>query len=73
MLQLNKEERSKVVRLTEKHCKQMMELIYKKKIAYFEAGGDEDWKQILARSYPRDPPMVMPPKWTKEQVREDFD
>jgi hypothetical protein len=32
------------VKLAEKHCKQMMEMIYKKKMAYFESGGDEDWK-----------------------------
>ena len=65
---MNREERSKVVKLCEKHCKQIMEMIYKKKIAYFQSGGDDDWKQILARSYPKDPPMIMPPKYNKEQV-----
>ena len=45
----------------------MMELIYKKKMAYFESGGDEDWKNILARTYPKEPPTVMPPKYNKEQ------
>ena len=46
---------------------QMMELIYKKKMAYFESGGDEDWKNILARTYPKEPPQVTPPKYNKEQ------
>lgn len=36
-----------MIKLAEKHCKQMMDLIYKKKMAYFEKGGDEDWKEIL--------------------------
>ena len=45
----------------------MMELIYKKKMAYFESGGDEDWKNILARTYPKEPPQVTPPKYNKEQ------
>ena len=45
----------------------MMELIYKKKMAYFESGGDEDWKTILARTYPKEPPQVTPPKYNKEQ------
>lgn len=57
-----------MVKLVEKHCRQMMELIYKKKMAYFESGGDDDWKNILARSYPRDAPPVEPPVYNKEQV-----
>ncbi len=43
-----------MIKLAEKHCKQMMELIYKKKMAYFEKGGDEDWKQILVSKTGRD-------------------
>ncbi len=43
-----------MIKLAEKHCKQMMELIYKKKMAYFEKGGDEDWKQILVNETGRD-------------------
>ena len=39
------EERSKVIKLTEKHCRQMMTLIYKKKMEYFKSGG-EDWKEV---------------------------
>ena len=68
---MERDERSKIVKLTEKHCKQMMDLIYKKKMAYFESGGDEDWKTILARTYPKDPPPVEPPKYNKEQVYEN--
>ena len=49
----------------------MLELIYKKKMSYFESGGDEDWKGILARSYPRDPPDITPPVYNKEQVYEN--
>lgn len=71
LFQLNRDERSKVIKLTEKHCKQMMDMIYRKKMAYFESGGDEDWKNILARSYPRDPPEVEPPVYNKEQVYEN--
>ena len=71
LLQLTREERSKIVKLTEKHCKQMLDLIYKKKIDYFSQGGDEDWKSILARSYPREPPEVAPPVYNKEQVYEN--
>ncbi|XP_059079355.1 hillarin-like [Tigriopus californicus] len=71
LFQLNRDERSKVIKLTEKHCKQMMDMIYRKKMAYFEKGGDEDWKAILARSYPRDPPEVEPPVYNKEQVYEN--
>ena len=47
----------------------MMEMIYKKKMAYFESGGDDDWKEILARTYPKEPPPVTPPKYNKEQER----
>ena len=47
----------------------MMELIYKKKMAYFESGGDEDWKTILERTYPKEAPIVTPPKYNKEQER----
>ena len=47
---------------------QMMELIYKKKMAYFESGGDEDWKNILARTYPKEPPQVTPP-WREDRER----
>ena len=43
-----------MIKLAEKHCKQMMELIYKKKMAHFEKGGDEDWKQILVNKKGRD-------------------
>ena len=39
------EERSKMIKLTEKHCRQMMNLIYKKKMEYFKSGGD-DWKEV---------------------------
>ena len=46
----------------------MMDMIYKKKMTYFEHGGDEDWKEILARSYPREAPKVEPPIYNKEQV-----
>ena len=56
--QLSRDERSKVIKLAEKHCKQMMDMIYRKKIAYFQSGGDDDWKHILERSYPKDPPEV---------------
>ncbi len=38
-----------MIKLAEKHCKQMMDHIYKKKMAYFEKGGDDDWKEILVR------------------------
>ena len=69
---LSGDERSKIVRLVEKHCKQMLDLIYRKKIAYFESGGDGDWKEILGRSYPKEPPPVTPPMYTKEQVSDDF-
>ena len=55
MNQLTAEERSKIIKLTEKHCKQMLDLIYKQKMAYFKSGGD-DWREVLERSYPRDPP-----------------
>ena len=55
--QLTAEERSKNIKLTEKHCRQMMDLIYKKKMEYFKSGG-EDWKEVLDRSYPRDPPNI---------------
>jgi len=48
---VSRDERSKVIKLAEKHCRQMMELIYKKKIAYFEKGGDEDWKGILVTNH----------------------
>ena len=44
--QLTAEERSKNIKLTEKHCRQMMDLIYKKKMEYFKSGGD-DWKEVL--------------------------
>ena len=50
--QLTAEERSKNIKLTEKHSRQMMDLIYKKKMEYFKSGGD-DWKEVLDRSYPR--------------------
>jgi hypothetical protein len=53
--QLTAEERSKIIKLTEKHCKQMLDMIYKQKMAYFKSGGD-DWREVLERSYPRDPP-----------------
>jgi hypothetical protein len=53
--QLTAEERSKIIKLTEKHCKQMLDLIYKQKMAYFKSGG-EDWREVLERSYPRDSP-----------------
>ena len=43
--QLTAEERSKVIKLTEKQCRQMMTLIYKKKMEYFKSGG-EDWKEV---------------------------
>ena len=43
--QLTAEERSKVIKLTEKQCRQMMTLIYKKKMDYFKSGGD-DWKEV---------------------------
>ena len=36
--QLTAEERSKNIKLTEKHCRQMMDLIYKKKMDYFKSG-----------------------------------
>ena len=62
--QLTAEERSKNIKLTEKHCRQMMDLIYKKKMDYFKSGGD-DWKEVLERSYPRDPPNVEPPPYNK--------
>jgi hypothetical protein len=68
---VERDERSKIVKLTEKHCKQMMDAIYKKKMAYFESGGDEDWKIILDRTYPKDPPPIGPPKYNKEQVYEN--
>ena len=55
MNQLTAEERSKIIKLTEKHCKQMLDMIYKQKMAYFKSGGD-DWREVLERSYPRDPP-----------------
>ena len=55
MNKLTAEERSKIIKLTEKHCKQMLDLIYKQKMAYFKSGGD-DWREVLERSYPRDPP-----------------
>ena len=51
-----------MIKLAEKHCKQMMDMIYRKKIAYFQSGGDDDWKHILERSYPKDPPEVSPAK-----------
>ena len=44
--QLTAEERSKNIKLTEKHCRQMMDLIYKKKMEYFKSGGD-DWKEVI--------------------------
>lgn len=68
--QLTAEERSKVIKLTEKHSRQMMDMIYKKKMAYFQTGGD-DWKEVLGRSYPRDPPPVEPPPYNKEMVYEN--
>eukprot|EP00095_Tigriopus_kingsejongensis_P005004 maker-scaffold139_size317827-snap-gene-0.15 protein:Tk05004 transcript:maker-scaffold139_size317827-snap-gene-0.15-mRNA-1 annotation:"AGAP005020-PA" len=71
LFQLNRDERSKVIKLAEKHSKQMMDIIYRKKMAYLESGGDEDWKSILARSYPRDPPELEPPLYNKEQVYEN--
>lgn len=40
-------------------------------MSYFEKGGDDDWKKILERSYPKDPPPLMPPKYNKEQVYEN--
>ena len=43
------EERSKMIKLTEKHCRQMMNLIYKKKMEYFKSGGD-DWKEVLRQT-----------------------
>ena len=43
--QLTAEERSKVIKLTEKQCRQMMTLVYKKKMDYFKSGGD-DWKEV---------------------------
>ena len=43
--QLTAEERSKVIKLTEKQCRQMMTIIYKKKMDYFKSGGD-DWKEV---------------------------
>lgn len=46
--QLTAEERSKVIKLTEKQCRQMMTLIYKKKMEYFKSGG-EDWKEVSQR------------------------
>ena len=48
----------------------MMDLIYKKKMEYFKSGGD-DWKELLERSYPRDPPNVEPPPYNKEMVYEN--
>ena len=68
--QLTAEERSKNIKLTEKHCRQMMDLIYKKKMEYFKSGGD-DWKEVLERSYPRDPPNIEPPPYNKEMVYEN--
>merc|ERR1711953_859425 len=57
--QLTGEERSKNIKLTEKHCRQMMDLIYKKKMEYFKSESEsEEWKEVLARSYPRDPPNI---------------
>ena len=57
--QLTGEERSKNIKLTEKHCRQMMDLIYKKKMEYFKSESEsEEWKEVLARSYPRDPPTI---------------
>ena len=44
--QLTAEERSKNIKLTEKHCRQMMDLIFKKKMEYFKSGGD-DWKEVI--------------------------
>ena len=70
--QLTAEERSKNIKLTEKHCRQMMDLIYKKKMDYFKSDDNsEDWKEVLARSYPRDPPAVDPPPYNKEMVYEN--
>ena len=63
-------ERSKIITLTNKHCRQMMDMIYKKKMAYFQSGGD-DWKEVLERSYPRDPPKIEPPIYDKEAVYEN--
>ena len=64
--QLTAEERSKNIKLTEKHCRQMMDLIYKKKMDYFKSdSGGDDWKEVLERSYPRDPPNVEPPPYNK--------
>ena len=51
--QLTAEERSKMIKLTEKHCRQMMNLIYKKKMEYFKSGG-EDWKEVRLMSYSPD-------------------
>ena len=48
----------------------MMDMIYKKKMEYFKSGGD-DWKEVLDRSYPRDPPHVEPPPYNKEMVYEN--
>ena len=39
-------------------------------MAYFKSGGD-DWREVLERSYPRDPPAVQPPPYNKEMVYEN--
>ncbi len=42
--QLTAEERSKIIKLTEKHATRMLDLIYRKKMEYFKAGNEEEWK-----------------------------
>ena len=61
---MNLDERSRVINLANKHTSQMLDLIHREKIKYLKEGDVED---IEAR-YPRDPPPVAPPQFTKQQV-----
>ncbi len=49
----------------------MLDMIYKKKMEYFKSGSGDEWKEILERSYPRDPPEIEPPPYNKEMVYEN--
>ncbi|XP_023319784.1 hillarin isoform X2 [Eurytemora carolleeae] len=68
-INMNKMERSRIINLTEKHCDQMMDLIHREKIKYLEEGGEET--KDIHQKYPREPPPIEVPRFTKDQVYEN--
>lgn len=65
---LNLKERSRMINLSEKHCCQMMDLIYREKIKYLTENCEIS---DAIEKYPRDSPKIQPTVHSKEEVYED--